>query len=56
MTPAIGDPAAAPMSARRGVRIAKREVGFWAPLLGCGAQLAMIAAAWIMARYAGPIG
>jgi hypothetical protein len=35
--------------------LAKRKIGFWSPLLGGAAQFAMIAAAWIIARHAGPI-
>jgi hypothetical protein len=36
--------------------LAKRKTAFWSPLLGAGAQVAMIAAAWMMAGHAGPIG
>lgn len=35
--------------------LAKRKIAFWSPLLGVAAQVAMIAAAWIMADHAGPI-
>jgi hypothetical protein len=36
--------------------LAKRKTAFWSPLLGAGAQVAMIAAAWMMAGHAGQIG
>jgi hypothetical protein len=36
--------------------LAQRRVAFWSPLLGCVAEAAMIAAAWMLAHHAGPIG
>jgi hypothetical protein len=35
--------------------LAKRKIGFWSPLLGCAVQASMLAAAWMMARHAGPL-
>ena len=36
-------------------RLARHRVAFWAPLLGCGVQVAMLGAAFGMAGLAGPI-
>lgn len=37
------------------VFLVRRRVSFWMPLLGCIAQLSLIATAWFMASKAGPI-
>ncbi|WP_045377123.1 DUF6264 family protein [Mycobacterium kyorinense] len=37
------------------VLLARRKVSFWMPLLGCIAQVSLIATAWFMASKAGPI-
>ena len=35
--------------------LAGRKFAAWSALLGCAAQAALIAGAWMMAGYAGPI-
>jgi hypothetical protein len=35
--------------------LARQRIAFWLPLLGCLAQVAIIAAAWWLAAKAGPI-
>jgi hypothetical protein len=55
LTVALSAPAGAIFSGVGIYLLATRKVGFWAPLLGCAAQVAMIAAAWLMAGNAGPI-
>lgn len=37
------------------ILLVRRKVSFWMPLLGCIAQLSLIATAWFLASKAGPI-
>ncbi|MBP1823206.1 hypothetical protein [Mycobacterium sp. OAE908] len=55
LTVALSAPAGAIFSGAGIYLLATRKVGFWAPLLGCAVQVAMLAAAWLMAGNAGPI-
>ena len=55
LTVALTAPAGAVFSGLGIYLLAKRKVGFWAPLLGVTVQVAMLTAAWMMAGRAGPV-